>query len=73
MFYDIKEFNETDKLKNKIWYGFDSFYGLQENWKGGWFSKNHFSLNGKSPKVNKNVKLIKGWFKNTLPIFLKKK
>jgi hypothetical protein len=62
----------SDKLKNKIWYGFDSFYGLQENWKGGWFLKNHFSLNGKLPKVNKNVKLIKGWFKNTLPIFLKK-
>jgi hypothetical protein len=62
----------SDTLKHRIWYGFDSFCGLQENWRGGWFPKNHFSLNGELPKVNNNVKLIKGWFKNTLPIFLKK-
>ena len=28
-------------------------------------------MNGKIPKVNKNVKLIKGWFKDKLPNFLK--
>jgi hypothetical protein len=61
----------SDKLKNNIWYGFDSFYGLQEDWRGGWFPKNHFNLNGEKPIVNKNVVLIKGWFKDTLPIFLK--
>jgi hypothetical protein len=60
----------SNKLKNRIWYGFDSFYGLQENWRGGWFAKNHFTLNGKKPKVNENIILIKGWFKDTLPIFL---
>ena len=48
----------SDKLKNKVWYGFDSFYGLQEDWKGGWFSKNHFNLNGEKPAVNKNVVLM---------------
>jgi len=62
----------SNKLKNIIWYGFDSFYGLQEDWKGGWFSKNHFNLDGKEPKINKNVVIVKGWFKDTLPIFLKK-
>lgn len=62
----------SNKLKNITWYGFDSFYGLQEDWKGGWFSKNYFNLDGKKPKINKNVVLIQGWFKETLPIFLKK-
>jgi hypothetical protein len=62
----------SNKLKDRTWYGFDSFYGLQENWRGGWFSKNHFNLNGKKPVVNKNVVLIEGWFKKTLPSFLKK-
>ena len=56
---------------NITWYGFDSFEGFQEDWKGGYFGKASFSLDGKLPGVNKNVKLIKGWFKDTLPDFLK--
>ena len=56
---------------NKIWFGFDSFEGFQEDWRGGYFAKGNYSLDGKKPKVNKNVKLIKGWFKDTLPKFLK--
>jgi len=56
---------------NLTWYGFDSFEGFQEDWVGGYFGKDSFSMNGKIPKVNKNVKLIKGWFKDTLPNFLK--
>jgi len=55
----------------KTWYGFDSFLGFQEDWKGGYFSKGDFSLKGKPPLVNNNVKLIKGYFKDTLPGFLK--
>jgi len=61
----------SNKTINKIWYGFDSFKGFQEDWKGGFFAKGNYSLNGKIPIVNENVKLIKGWFKDTLPIFLK--
>ncbi len=57
---------------NQTWYGFDSFVGFQEDWKGGYFSKGDYSLNGDLPKVNNNVKLIKGFFKDTLPKFLKK-
>jgi hypothetical protein len=53
------------------WHGFDSFIGLRENWKGGEFAKGHFNLNGIMPKVNRNVKLYKGWFDETLPDFLK--
>jgi hypothetical protein len=71
--HDGKSINYfSNKKKNITWYGFDSFYGLQEDWRGGWFSKNHFNLNGKMPIVNKNVVLIEGWFKKTLPTFLKK-
>ena len=64
--------NFLSKQKPKqIWYGFDSFVGFQEDWKGGYFAKGMFSLKGKKPKVNKNVVLIKGFFKKTLPKFLK--
>ena len=49
-------------------YGFDSFEGLPENWDGvkdkGFFKVDNL------PKVNKNVKLIKGWFNDTLDDFL---
>ncbi len=56
----------TDKV-----YGFDSFEGLPEKWKGG-FEKGVFSLDGKLPKVNNNVVLIKGWFNQTLEKFIEK-
>jgi hypothetical protein len=51
-------------------YGFDSFEGLQEDWKGFRFPKGHFSLGGALPAVAPNVYLIKGWFDATLPGFL---
>jgi len=70
--YDGRSLNYfSNKKKNITWHGFDSFEGLQENWRGGFFAKNHFNLNGVLPKVNENVILYKGWFKDTLPIFLK--
>jgi hypothetical protein len=34
------------------------------------FKKGTFSLNGVLPKVNSNVKLIPGWFNESLPNFL---
>ncbi len=57
-------------LKDKMVYGFDSFEGLPETW-GGKEAKGHFDLQGKLPKVEKNVNLIKGWFNETLPEFLR--
>ena len=62
----------SNVLKNTIWYGFDSFLGMQEDWKGGWFGKGYLNLNNQIPELNKNVKIIKGWFKDTLPNFFKK-
>ena len=61
----------SNTLKDKLFFGFDSFEGLQEDWKGSGLAKNHFSLRGKLPKVNDNVNLISGWFSSTLPQFLK--
>jgi hypothetical protein len=59
-------------IKDKIIYGFDSFEGLKEDWKGTQATKGTFNLNGKIPSLNKNVSPIKGWIQDTLPIFLER-
>jgi hypothetical protein len=63
--------NFFSKYVNTI-YGFDSFEGLKEDWKGTQATKGTFNLNGKIPSLNKNVSPIKGWIQDTLPIFLKR-
>jgi hypothetical protein len=60
----------SSKCPQAKFYGFDSFEGLPEKWRPG-FDKGEFSLNGELPFVNENVSLIRGWFKNSLPNFLK--
>jgi hypothetical protein len=52
-------------------YGFDSFRGLQTDWKGWSLTKGAFNLDGIKPNVNPNVELIDGWFDKTLPVFIK--
>jgi hypothetical protein len=51
-------------------YGFDSFEGLQEDWAGWDLQKGHFNRGGRMPKVEPNVRLVKGWFDKTIPEFL---
>lgn len=51
-------------------YGFDSFEGLPEKWRDG-FDRGAFNLHGNLPQVNPNVVLIKGWFDQVLPSFIK--
>ena len=64
----------------KIIYGFDSWQGIPEEW----FIKNSLSDPTKSatfpigswkaekkPEVNNNVILVDGWFKDSLPAFIK--
>jgi hypothetical protein len=51
-------------------YGFDSFEGLQENWTGTNLVKGSLDLEGKMPSVPKNTTLVKGWFEETLPVWL---
>ena len=60
----------AQKRKNAIVYGFDSFVGLKEDWTGHDFTKGAFDLGGKFPEVVSNVRLIKGWFDETIPEFL---
>lgn len=59
-------------LPNHDVYGFDSFEGLPENWvrTDGIFKKGAFDLKSRLPSVPHNVKLVKGWFNDTLPRFL---
>lgn len=52
-------------------YGFDSFEGLKEDWKGWAARKGTFDLGGAVPNVPPNVALLKGWFAETLPQFLR--
>lgn len=58
-------------LKDATFYGFDCFEGLPETWSGWIYEESAFNLDGVMPKVNNNVKLIKGYFDETLPTFLK--
>lgn len=53
---------------NEIIYGFDSFKGLPEVWNGFVFPEGTFKT--EMPQVEKNVKLIPGWFDETLPKFI---
>jgi len=57
--------------QDNIIYGFDSFVGLPEDWeKEG--DRHNFDLKGKPPNAPwKNVAFVKGWFKETIPKFLK--
>jgi hypothetical protein len=59
----------STNTKNKV-YGFDSFFGLPENW-GTHQKKGEYSRNGNLPFVNGNVELIVGLFQDTLTNFLK--
>jgi hypothetical protein len=52
-------------------FGFDSFEGLPENWTRNW-PKGNFSTDGTIPQIDdERIGFVKGWFQNTLPIFLK--
>ena len=60
----ISEYHPT-----RLVYGFDSFAGLPENWTID--PKGMYSLGGELPAVRSNVRLIKGWFDETLPPFVR--
>tara|TARA_R100000388_G_scaffold47466_1_gene35844 strand:+ start:1482 stop:2210 length:729 start_codon:yes stop_codon:yes gene_type:complete len=50
--------------------GFDSFEGLPEQWHNQGTGKGKFNVGGNIPKIA-NVDFHKGWFKDTIPKFLK--
>lgn len=52
----------------RIIHGFDSFEGLPEVWRDG-FNQSHFARND-LPEVRENIVLHKGWFDDSIPVFL---
>ncbi len=55
-------------------YGFDSFEGLPEDWTH-FQKRGRFSLSGDAPMLSDssaNVRLVKGWFSESLPPFLER-
>ena len=58
-------------LPDRAVIGYDSFEGLPEKWeRPDWsMDKGHFSTRGELPEVPANVKLVRGWFDETLPCF----
>jgi hypothetical protein len=61
--------NFIARMTDQRVFGFDSFEGLPERWFDGW-EVGAFAVS-KLPKVRRNVTLVKGWFNETLPGFLK--
>jgi predicted O-methyltransferase YrrM len=62
----------ASKLPEETIYGFDSFEGLPEFWRDGLPLKSFKVENQNKLKIRDNVVLLKGYFENTLPEFLKK-
>ncbi len=60
----------ANSLTNQVIHGFDSFYGLPEDYVS-FYRKGAFSTEGNLPLVPSNVQLHQGWFNKTLPLFLK--
>ena len=69
--WEGKSINVIAKLMPKhCVYGFDSFFGLEEDWTGTKNNKETFNVNGLIPETRNNVRIIPGWFNETLPRFL---
>ena len=70
----LRDWTEINKHPDSRFFGFDSFEGFPEVWDHGFghtTKKEHFSLGGEIPHlVDSRVRLIKGWFQETLRDFL---
>lgn len=68
--YKGNSINRLAKIKpNVTFHGFDSFVGLPEHWRPG-ARRRTFSTDGELPLVRSNVKLIRGYYADTLPAFV---
>jgi O-methyltransferase len=82
---DYLEFGVAEGRSLRVWsglnghpesrfYGFDSFYGLPEDWRWalGGMPRGSFSTNGQAPGIDDaRVTCIKGLFQDSLPSFLR--
>jgi hypothetical protein len=71
--FEGKSINHIASLKPQttIW-GFDSWQGIEEEWRyhDKVFPPGSYSTNGQLPQVADNVKLVSGWFEDSLPLWL---
>tara|TARA_R100000900_G_scaffold47653_1_gene38377 strand:+ start:63320 stop:63841 length:522 start_codon:yes stop_codon:yes gene_type:complete len=68
--YKGQSLNEIAKMNpNKTIYGFDTFKGLPEFWRDG-FPQGAFDVAGENLVLEKNCKIYKGLFQDTLPKFM---
>jgi len=65
--YNGTTINFISQFTSGTVYGFDSFYGCPVEWRG---REGAFNRDGIPPEVNDNVKLVVGWFNDTLEDFL---
>ena len=63
-----RSINFISSCTDNIVHGFDSFEGIPEAWEGE--PSGSYSTFGKLPDVNANVALHRGWFDDSLPVFL---
>lgn len=67
--YSIRFFMGLNTSPRSRFYGFDSFSGLPEYWRG--MEAGHFSTEGQVPQIDDpRVEFVKGWFQDTLPLYL---
>lgn len=59
-------FVKLNTSPNSRFYGFDSFEGLPEDWRG--MQAERFDVGGNLPRIDDDrVKFVKGWFRDSLP------
>jgi len=62
----MRSFVQLNRSQGSRFYGFDSFEGLPEDWRG--LSAHHFDVAGSIPEIDDGrVTFVKGWFRDTLP------
>lgn len=59
-------FTSLDRSPESRFYGFDSFEGLPEDWRG--MAAERFDVGGALPMIDDDrAKFVKGWFRDSLP------
>jgi hypothetical protein len=67
----IRHIAGLNKHRGARFWGFDSFEGLPTDWNGN-NPKGTFDVGGQPPSIDDGrVKFVKGWFDQTLPMFLR--
>jgi hypothetical protein len=70
----IKYWSNINSDKESVFFGFDTFTGLPDEWQrfADKLGKNHFDAKGEIPEIEDHrVNFVKGLFQKTLPDFLK--